>query len=551
MNTSHLSLRAFVIASSCAAVVASGDVVVLQRESKVFVKATNGLVYTSTYTALGPGVTIAAGQRLDDNVSSTGISGDYTGNSHCCGTWNPNSWWYSRSLTAKIQVRDVATGVSLGLYGAATPYSWAFNPSNLTGVPNAYFAIVNDATGTIEFDSHLVASTYDFSGNSKTWNGVNWSGTLKPGVYRVYAGGNGNSMETDGPGAGQSGSGQMYVDLTYNTDGAVLFDFPNGEPTVLPPSRTVPVFFNTTSPGAAPIAGTGAMYFRLGSTGAFTQARVDQAGANRYIATMPSLACNSTVEYYFTAKAASGATLRWPQFGVRSAHVHSIADTTTYNSESGAGFSVQNVGATAGFWTNAMPNGDLGLPTQDYDGSGKAWVTGTGANVDVDGGETNLLTPALDCAGYSSVLLTFASAWYTNSYTSDKGLWVSASSNGGTTWIDLGGRLEGTRTWKTNSFTLDKYGVAMTNNLKVRFSARDYAPDLTIEAMVDAISLTKYRCVAPCRADFNTDGGIDFTDFDDFVTAFEAGSPTSDANRDQALTYEDFDAFVQAFEVGC
>ena len=550
MNTSRASLMAMVVASGCAAVVTLGDVVVLERESKVFVKATNGQTYTATYVQVGPGTTIAAGQRLDDDVSSTGISGNYTGDSHCCGTWNTSSWWYARSLTAKIQVREVAAGVGLRLQGAAGPYAWAFNPSNPTAVPNAYFAIVNDATGKIEFDSHLVASTYDFSGNSKTWNGVNWSGTLKPGVYRVYAGGNGNSMETDGPGAGQSGSGQMNVNLTYNTDGVVAFEFPNGEPTVLPPSRTVPVFFSTTSPGAAPQAGTGKMYFRIGSTGAFTEARVDQAGDGRYIATLPGMLCNKTVEYYFTAKAANGSTQRWPSFGVLSAHVHSEMLTSTYNSESSDGFSVQNVGTGSGAWTNAVPNGAYSLPRSDYDGSGKAWLTGSLANVDVDG-ETNLITPTQDVSGYSSVVLNFASAWNTDSFLSDKGLFVSASSNGGTTWIDLGGRISSISGWLLNSFALEKYGVALTNNLKVRFSARDNGTDSTVEAMVDAISFTKYRCTPPCMADFNADGAVDFTDFDDFVTAFEAGSPTSDANRDGFMDFTDFDAFVLGFESGC
>jgi len=55
----------------------------------------------------------------------------------------------------------------------------------------------------------------------------------------------------------------------------------------------------------------------------------------------------------------------------------------------------------------------------------------------------------------------------------------------------------------------------------------------------------------PCPADFNGDGFLDFTDFDDFVTAFEAGSPSSDFNGDGFLDFTDFDDFVAAFEAGC
>ena len=54
-----------------------------------------------------------------------------------------------------------------------------------------------------------------------------------------------------------------------------------------------------------------------------------------------------------------------------------------------------------------------------------------------------------------------------------------------------------------------------------------------------------------CKADFNGDGFLDFTDFDDFVGAFEAGLASSDFNGDGFLDFTDFDDFVAAFEAGC
>ncbi|MDX2118942.1 MAG: GC-type dockerin domain-anchored protein [Planctomycetota bacterium] len=61
----------------------------------------------------------------------------------------------------------------------------------------------------------------------------------------------------------------------------------------------------------------------------------------------------------------------------------------------------------------------------------------------------------------------------------------------------------------------------------------------------------RFRVGPACDADFNADGFLDFTDFDDFVSAFEAGSSRSDFNADGFLDFTDFDAFVQAFEAGC
>jgi hypothetical protein len=54
-----------------------------------------------------------------------------------------------------------------------------------------------------------------------------------------------------------------------------------------------------------------------------------------------------------------------------------------------------------------------------------------------------------------------------------------------------------------------------------------------------------------CRADFNNDGFLDFTDFDAFVVSFELGEAAADFNQDGFLDFTDFDEFVGAFEAGC
>ncbi len=54
-----------------------------------------------------------------------------------------------------------------------------------------------------------------------------------------------------------------------------------------------------------------------------------------------------------------------------------------------------------------------------------------------------------------------------------------------------------------------------------------------------------------CPADFNGDGSSDFFDYDDFVVAFEAGTPFADFNSDGSVDFFDYDDFVVAFEAGC
>jgi serine protease AprX len=59
------------------------------------------------------------------------------------------------------------------------------------------------------------------------------------------------------------------------------------------------------------------------------------------------------------------------------------------------------------------------------------------------------------------------------------------------------------------------------------------------------------ECGRACLADYNLDGFLDFTDFDDFVSDFEVGRTTADANSDGFLDFTDFDSFVDAFALGC
>ncbi len=60
----------------------------------------------------------------------------------------------------------------------------------------------------------------------------------------------------------------------------------------------------------------------------------------------------------------------------------------------------------------------------------------------------------------------------------------------------------------------------------------------------------KIICLKKLLADFNADDFVDFTDFDDFVKAFEAGDETADVNEDGFIDFTDFDEFVRAFEAG-
>ena len=54
-----------------------------------------------------------------------------------------------------------------------------------------------------------------------------------------------------------------------------------------------------------------------------------------------------------------------------------------------------------------------------------------------------------------------------------------------------------------------------------------------------------------CPADFNHDGQVDFFDYLDFASAFDAEDPAADFNHDDQVDFFDYLDFAAAFDVGC
>ncbi len=87
-------------------------------------------------------------------------------------------------------------------------------------------------------------------------------------------------------------------------------------------------------------------------------------------------------------------------------------------------------------------------------------------------------------------------------------------------------------------------------------------PDAGVLVSDEGFSLEGGYWVAPaqsppiCPADFDSDGFVDFFDFDLFVSCFEDAETcppgkSADFDGDGFVDFFDFDAFVAAFEAGC
>jgi len=123
---------------------------------------------------------------------------------------------------------------------------------------------------------------------------------------------------------------------------------------------------------------------------------------------------------------------------------------------------------------------------------------------------------------------------------------IQVGSDGFYTWATNASMVLMVNDWIANAgqnFGLLVLGDESTNGTTKRFDSREHITVANRPTLIVTYTL--------CTPDFNRDGFLDFTDFDAFVAAFEAGTSEADFNGDGFLDFTDFDAFVGAFEAGC
>ena len=100
-------------------------------------------------------------------------------------------------------------------------------------------------------------------------------------------------------------------------------------------------------------------------------------------------------------------------------------------------------------------------------------------------------------------------------------------------------------------------GGAAANQLRVeragwaRYSDPSRVRVRCVVSNTCAVVASQSALLTICPADFDCDGVVGTLDYEDFVTAFEAGDDGADFTRDGTIDFFDYDAFVVAMEVGC
>ncbi len=200
------------------------------------------------------------------------------------------------------------------------------------------------------------------------------------------------------------------------------------------------------------------------------------------------------------------------------------ADTVVYSfngqADSGWTFTLPGAGAaTDGFWQRGVPVASASYafdPTADSDGSGACWVTENtdpgagGTTADVDGGTTELLSPALDFlnagggASGGDITICYDYYAYLSAAGGGDGLFVDVSSNAAAgPWTRIASHSASNfNRWTPHAITqaeLTAAGVSSTATMRVRFSATDASPDGTVECAVDNVRIYRRIPITDCN----------------------------------------------------
>jgi len=234
-----------------------------------------------------------------------------------------------------------------------------------------------------------------------------------------------------------------------------------------------------------------------------TIAMIDQGGG-LFSAELPPAICTDRPEYYFSAINSGCGLDTDPPDAPTNTYSAAVGVATPLfddDFESDLGWTVEDLGATAGQWRRRVPSDDPSStydPAADYDGSRKCYVTGAGqGGVDVDDGAVRLVSPSFDTTGGA---ISVQYAYYLG--LSDPGgtdvLRVEWSSNDMFgPWIEIAIHDTNSEHWRSHVITsamLVAAGVSLSDETRLRFTANDGGAPSTVEAGLDAFSLLSVDC---------------------------------------------------------
>ncbi len=253
--------------------------------------------------------------------------------------------------------------------------------------------------------------------------------------------------------------------------------------------------------GAALQPGSAQLFTRISPGSAFAATSLVPNGTS-FLGTLPSALCGRTIQYYFRVQTTTGQVVTSPADAPQSFYQSTAVNPAlSFDFESNAGWTTQNLNAFTGMWERGVPIDDPNWPYDppvDADGSGQCFVTQNQVGqTGVWNGIVRLISPIVDLASIAAngrAVISYSYFLHLSTPGGNDALIVEFSSNGNAgPWVEVVRHTaSGESSWRSYAITqsqLESLGIALTANMQMRFSLSDGAPQSVVEAGVDAVRI--------------------------------------------------------------
>jgi len=305
----------------------------------------------------------------------------------------------------------------------------------------------------------------------------------------------------------RTGIATVYtVSATAGPRPALALDFPSGTPATMDPDVSTSFDVNISETyGGILVGGSPKLYYSV-DFGSIDSSTLTDVGGGTFQADLPSLPCDSRVEFYVGAEEQDNGMFYYPPIDEPAvAYVAtSQVDIVNDNFQTNLGWVATNLGASSGGWQRGVPVDDASWaydPETDGDGSGMCWLTqNVSGNTDVDGGAVRLTSPIFDMTA-GGFIEYYYYLYLTNTSGAIDALLVEVSDDGGGSWTQIARHVTDAGTsWRQHrieEYELGDLNVDLTANMQFRFTANDDDPQSIVEAGLDGFHLYGYDCQLP------------------------------------------------------
>jgi len=345
----------------------------------------------------------------------------------------------------------------------------------------------------------------------------------------------------------------------------IFIEYPSGLPETIDPYGGTSVQIHVADGSSSPVPDSGNLHVKASGPFWIEVPLVDE-GNSDYVATFPYMEwdCGEPIDWFVSFDTVDGNVVVSPSNApdtMWSAYVYS-GQSTLFNDnfQSNMGW-IPIASAEDGNWVRGVPSGSGSAcdPPSDADGSGMCFVTGNGANEDVDGGSTMLYSPTIPVDMSEAPVLSYY-RWYSNGSTCggantyEDVMLVDISTDGGNSFAPLemigpmGDDAEGG--WRYVEFNLTEVlGDTGMIDLRLLFTCGDEEGPSIIEGGVDSVKVTNAYCDPPpacLAADIDSNGVVGVADLLAVIDQWgESGS--ADVNGDGTVNVGDLLAIVDAW----